>query len=290
MVYKGFGYDRRIGFGNKLALDLLRQAKRISENKASLIVIDGGLGSGKTTLAIEIADYLSRSPIDLTKQLSLGGEDFQTKMKECVDAQLRVLVYDEAGDFSKKATMTKFSRNLTRVFDTFRTFQMIIIIILPDALKLDTHIVSSKVARMIIHCEERSAQGGRYKVFSLSDYYWLSYHSKKNIIKPAVYKQQYPVYEEAFTTLHPERQKALDIISQNSKMNMLNEKALEAQGLLSVTQMSAMLGIARPTVLTKLCKLKIKNVTSIKQVKYYDELALNMLRNSLSAPGRPKGS
>ena len=52
-------YKHGLPFSEKLAENVKDLIARIDLNKASLIVIDGGVGEGKTTLAVHIADYVN---------------------------------------------------------------------------------------------------------------------------------------------------------------------------------------------------------------------------------------
>lgn len=68
-------YNKEI---TRFNLDILKA--RVINGKASLIVIDGsGLGEGKTTFAVHIADYIQGAPIDLNVQLALLIEEILLK-------------------------------------------------------------------------------------------------------------------------------------------------------------------------------------------------------------------
>jgi len=99
------------------------QIKRVKNKMASLIIIDGGVGSGKTHSGVSIADYINITEIDLKNQVGLGGEDFEKKLKWCVENNKKVILYDEAGDFSRRGAITGFNKRLNRIFETYRTFE-----------------------------------------------------------------------------------------------------------------------------------------------------------------------
>lgn len=268
-------------FGYYLAIDGLRQLKRIQNNKASLIVVDGPLGSGKTTLSVSFADFIQRKPINLQEQLSMGGDDFQSKLQICIDKGHRVLIYDEAGDFSKKAVMTKFNRNLSRIFDTFRTYKMIIILVLPDAMKLDNHIISSRVSRLLIHCEERSETSGKYRVFSLSDFYWIAYHAKQQIVKPKAYSMQRPLYVEYFHPLPKKRQTELDEISTASKREILDKNVLASRGLVDLKMICNEIGIVDKTAKKYIKQLDVKPSAVLGQRHYFEANIVDLVRAAM---------
>jgi hypothetical protein len=68
---------------------------------------------------------------------------------------------------------------------------------------------------------------------------------------------------------------------------MLDEKALEARGLYSTKQLCITIGCTASTLKTKIHKLKLKPVVKQKGYNYYDDITLQMLKNSNPA-GRPK--
>ena len=78
-------------FSEKLTENILDGLERVKKNKATCIVIDGGVGEGKTTLAVEISDFINAqnnlpeinlSPKD-HPQIAMGGKDFAKQMREC---------------------------------------------------------------------------------------------------------------------------------------------------------------------------------------------------------------
>jgi hypothetical protein len=270
--YKG----QPLPFGPKLAHNIFHQIQRVKENKPCIIVVDGGLGLGKTTLAVEVGDFIEGKPIDLKYQLSMGGNDFQEKLQICQEQRLKVLIYDEAGDFSKRSTMTRFNRNLERIFDTFRTYKIIVIMCLPGFFELDRHIYSTKVVRMLIHLGERHKLG-KYSVYSLADIEWMLYHYKKLPLKSAVYNAQIPCFIENFETLSPERQGDLDRLSTAAKKEILGNNVLAARGLRSLEDIAKDCGITISGLKNYVRQINLIPEIVYKKKNYYSEGATKTL-------------
>lgn len=273
--------DHRIRFGPILARNIIEQKMRIAENKPSIIVIDGPLGSGKTTLATEIADFFQIKPINISEQVAMGGSDFTSKLRTCIDKQHKVLIYDESGDFSRKNTMSTFNKNLTRIFDTFRTYRMLLILVLPSALKLDGHILDTKALRMLIHCEERSKTCGTYMLFSLVDFEWILYHQKRLPIKGQAYSKQYPVCVENFLALLKDRQLELDALSQKAKEGILDDLILRQKGFVTARDIASQTGYSVRQILNKLKQFNYTPQTRVSNADYYDGRALAHISNAL---------
>jgi hypothetical protein len=111
-------YNHGLPFSEILGETITTLNKRIKLKKAVVVIVAGGLGEGKTTLSIEIADYQNKlyglPPVDLSlgvkcPQYALGGKDFINKIKACYEKKLPVIIYDEAGDFSKRGALTQFN-------------------------------------------------------------------------------------------------------------------------------------------------------------------------------------
>lgn len=211
----------RVGLVRKTC-DSLR--KRIKGNKASAVVVDGQMGEGKTTFAVKLLEeFQSRQQIDYNMQYAVGGDDFLKKLELCVDNKKKAIIYDEAGDFSRKATLTKFNRTLDMVFQTFRTYKILIIIVLPFFAELDRGIYDRGVIRVLFNCYGRNEEAGRLRVYSLRRiFYLLDYIRKKQPpVRQMAYKNATPLYYTHFKDLPPERSSELDIISTMQKREKL---------------------------------------------------------------------
>jgi len=77
-------------------------------------------------------------------------------MDWCVTNKRNVIVYDEAGDFNTRASLTYFNQNMNRVFETYRALGIIVILCLPSFADIDTSLMKKKIARMLIHCYART--------------------------------------------------------------------------------------------------------------------------------------
>jgi hypothetical protein len=270
-------------FGNHLKKALEGQIKRIKENKASIIVIDSNLGAGKTTLAVHIADYLQGQQINLEEQLSMGGEDFQEKLQICQEKKHKVLIYDESGDLSKRAVLSKFNRNMMRIFDTFRTYRIIVVMCLPAFWNMDRHIYDNKVVRMLLHLSERRKNYGMYGCYSMSDIEWMFWHLKKLPIKSGVYTAQIPCFRERFEALTPERQNTLDKISHAAKKEILGKNIMKARGLKNLRELAKEWGVAYGTLKNNAGLNKIQADMKYKGANYYTEGAAERLFSTLKS-------
>lgn len=199
---------------------------RIKGNKASAVVIDGQMGEGKTTFAVRLLEeYQGRKKIDYGIQYAVGGEDFLKKLELCVDNNKKAIIYDEAGDFSRKATLTKFNRTLDMVFQTFRTYKILIIIVLPFFAELDRGIYDRGVIRVLFNCYGRNQEYGRLRVYSLRRiFYLLEYIRKKQPpVRQMAYKNATPLYYSHFYDLPSDRSSELDEISTMQKRERLRQ-------------------------------------------------------------------
>lgn len=177
-------YKHGLPFSEKLAENLDDCYTRIKKNKASCIVIDGGVGSGKTTLGIEIADYFNKKYAEQEEvsleikdhiQLAMGGKEFAKYMRLCFMQGKIVIIYDEGGDYSKRGAMTQFNAFLNRIFETYRAFRILVIICLPSMSVLENTLFDNQIPRLLLHCYDRGDNNGCVKAYSLHRMFFLRY-------------------------------------------------------------------------------------------------------------------
>lgn len=277
-------YDHGLPFEKKLAQNLEDLDKRVKANKASLVIVDGMIGEGKTTLAVHLADYVNylndKPPIDLDRkhyQLSMGGGDFLKKLRACFDKELPVVIYDEAGDFNKRGALTRFNAMMNRTFETFRGFRIMVIVVLPSAHVLDQDLFDKGIPRMLVHTENRSDKYGRLKAYSLYKALYIKEKMKKLVVKPHAYNLVLPNYYGCFLDLSPTRSKLLDHISIEGKLSMLRQSELKIEGLMGYTEMAHKVGRSVYWCRLKVAKHNIKATRTINRVKYFNKDALNRL-------------
>ena len=149
-------YKNGLKFSSPLDKNLCKLIDRINNNKAALVIISGGVGEGKTTLGVHVLDYINSQKnmeavsLDLQQhpQLGQGGLEFTKNLRICFEHKLPCTGYDEAGDFSKRGSLTQFNAMLNRTFDTFRAFKCIVVLILPKFSLLDQDLFDKNIPRL----------------------------------------------------------------------------------------------------------------------------------------------
>jgi energy-coupling factor transporter ATP-binding protein EcfA2 len=211
--------------GSRLALSMHELKSRIDKKKASMMLVDGQVGFGKTTLAVAAADYYQGSEIDLDLQLAMGFDEFVKKLDLCVKKGKCVLVYDESGDADKRGAMSKLNRFLNRIFDTFRAFKILIIMVLPNFSILESQLFLKAIPRVLAHIEYRDENKGMYRLFSLYNMMWIKHHMSKLVIPFDAYNRVSTDHTGTFHDLDPKRSAELDLISTTAKKKILEEYA-----------------------------------------------------------------
>lgn len=159
-------FSNGLPFDDTLAMNLKSIYERVETKKAAGIIIDGGNGEGKTTIGIQALEYLQGGRIDYALQYSMGGKDFMKKAQLCYQNNLHFIIYDEAGDFSKRASLTFFNRTLIQFFEKYRAYKILPFIITPFFNRLDNSLFDSQIVRMLINCYDRRKNYGNYRCFS----------------------------------------------------------------------------------------------------------------------------
>lgn len=207
---------------------------RVNNGLASLLIIDGRIGMGKTSTAVTVAERYQGYPIDINKQLGVGGEDFLKKYKICIEEKLEVLIYDEAGDFNKRGSLTTFNNNINRIFETFRTFRIFIIIVLPFFGSLDRQLYVNGIPRGLINIYyKKDKDFTRVRVYGAYKTHLLlkRIQYNKRDIDQLCYNKVYPNFITTIKDLPPLKAKKLDEISTESKnittSKIMNKVSLE---------------------------------------------------------------
>lgn len=186
-------YDCQLPFSKKLAenLEAIKQRTYINIRKLpSMIILDGGSGLGKTTLALVVASYLEGRQVDM-KQKGEGTARFLDAVDYCIKNRKKVVIYDEAGDFERKATQTKANRAINRVFDVYRTYGIVVIVCLPFFGKLDEGPFDNGIPRLLLHLFEGNDNYSTFKAYSLVGMLWIRHHLK-------MMTRKYPIKARAY--------------------------------------------------------------------------------------------
>jgi len=289
-VYNTTPYKNGLFISSSLAKNLKGQRERIKKKLASAMLIDGGVGQGKTTLAVHCVDYhnklegLPEMKLDLKDhpQLAMGGEDFTKKFRECHDLKLPAIIYDEGGDFSKRGSLTKFNAMLNRMFETYRGFKIMVIICLPNFNMLDSALFDNKIPRMLLNLRNRDKYGN-YWGYSLSQMNWIRYWFDKlpKGAKHKCYSKCMANFHGQFKNLSPEREKALDRISTEGKRELLKKQEITLSGLITYSQIATKIGRSYDWTKKNICKLKVKEARKIGSLKYFKEEVIEQLNNVL---------
>ena len=278
-------YDHGMPFAIDLGYNLDDAYERVNiEKKASLIIIDGGVGEGKTTLGVECADYINSKrglpPISLEKdnhpQLALGGADFTDKLAICHQLNLPAVIYDESGDFNRKGTLSRFNAMLARTFDTYRGFRILVILCLPNFKVLDNALFDNNIPRVLLHCFNRGENTGHFSAYSLYRMLYIRHKMKSLVVQGMAYGFTDPNFRGCFLNLTKERDKALDILSTRGKLDILKQSSMKLAGLISAKDMADKIG--RTVIYTKkiIKAMNIKHERKTGITKYYKE---NLIEN-----------
>jgi hypothetical protein len=289
-------YDHGLPFSEKLGENIKDLLSRIDLNKAALLILDGGVGEGKTTLGVEIADYINGlrglGKISLkTKshpQLALGGEDFLKQLRTCYINDLPAIVYDEAGDFNRRGSLTRFNAMINRTFETYRTFKIIVVLCLPSFYVLDSELFVKGIPRLLLRLDNRSLTYGHIRGYSLYRMMYLRKRMDKLVVKSFAYDLVDCNFRGQFLDLEPKRSKALDKISTEGKLNVLSKSEIKLSGILNYADLADKIGRSTAWVRAAVAKLKIKHKRLINRVKYFDRDTLNRLMEFLDEGGLTK--
>lgn len=266
--------------GPAIVMNLDHQIDRVKRKKASLIIVSGGIGEGKTTFAVHLADYITKTEINFKDIICIGGDNFKANLIRIAQEETKtnkVIIYDEAGDFSKRGALTSFNQMINRIFELYRGFKIIVIMVLPDFNVLDNQLFANKIPQQLYYCHGRKETYGNYKGYSLNKMYKLKEWTKKKNNPHKPYKLVSPNIYGHFKDLSPLRSKKLDIFSTTGKIDILNDKKLE-KGFYSISQLAVKINKSESYTYTLLRRNEIKPAKKEGRLGVYDSNALKLLR------------
>ena len=277
---KKLSWENGLKIDSTLDLNLGECIKRIRSKKASLIIIDGGVGEGKTTLgticAMRLATQLNQK-FDIKEQVRQGGSDFLKGMDWAVTNKRNVIVYDEAGDFNTRASLTYFNQTMNRVFETYRALGIIVILCLPSFADVDTSLMKKKISRMLIHCYDRNSQYGCYKVYSLWRMWYLKAKFSKVTVPDDAFRMVSPNFFGRFRDLDPKDSEALEAHSIKGKKDIIRKGMLQERGMLPIKTIAQKTGYSIETIRRYIKRKKLKGEKYGATLYYHKEIVENIL-------------
>lgn len=292
-------------FIKTLALNLELQMKRIEQGKASMIIIEGIIGNGKTTLGVHIADFINggyqrESPgvdkwirvpeklVDLKKVVGLGGDDFFKKIKLVYAEKGPVIIYDEANEFSKRSTLSKFNAKMVQLFDVYRAFKIVVIVILPFFHYLDNSLLQKGIPRFMIRIQDRTRTFGKFKVYDTNMMEYLKHWLKKSAVVSWAYNHVSCSYNGTFFNLDEDRASKLNEIQLEGKLNIIypDEEKKNLTGLLSTQDLGLKLNYSKEHIAKLLKEANIKFVARDRTKRLYPPETIELLQEFTEFRGK----
>ena len=266
-------YKNGLKFDSTLAKNLDGTIARVKLKKASCFGIDGNVGEGKTTLAANCGIYIEKQhggTFDIENQIGMGGKGFLKAMDYAVNNNKHCVIYDEAGDFNTRASLTFFNQQLNRVFETFRATKIVVILCLPSFADIDTSLMKKGVLRFLVHCHGRTNTYGRYSVYDLSRMWYIKEKFKKVTVPSDAFRITNPNFYGMFKDLDPEDSKALERFSIKGKKAIIRKSMLQQRGLVDQDQIAKESGYSVASVRQYIGKSK-PEFEKYGRHKYYDK-------------------
>jgi adenylate kinase family enzyme len=271
-LHKRIGKDLSV-----LSLDDIE--KRRQHNFPSVIIVDGHSGQGKSTFAVEICDYLNGRPIVFSEALFMGYKQFTLGLDTAKDLGYKAVIYDEAGDFDKSSYMSQVNKLINRVFDTFRSTNIIVIMVLPSFFRLPDSLYEKGLARVLYHIHDR-ARVGRFTGYDMNTQVTMRDWSKKKGIgyRIKVYNIVESCLTGKFLDLPPERSKALSDYCNKHKKGERRDVALNLSNLKDLNALAVQFGCSYVTMRTVVGMSQVPPTNTYKRKMYFDENAVNKIK------------
>ena len=132
------------------------------KDKDCVLVIDGGEGTGKSTLAGQIGKYVDNT-LNL-KRITFSPEEFRDAVLKAKKGQC--IIYDEAfTGLSSRASLSGINRVLVSLMMQMRQKNLFIILVLPTFFLLDKYAALFRT-RALIHVYENKGIRGYFRLYN----------------------------------------------------------------------------------------------------------------------------
>lgn len=236
----------------------------LSNGEACLILVDGALGKGKSTMAMQLARSFDKAiePTEDSYKLRyfLGGRDF---LKGCVESHKKgagALVFDESGiDMSSRRAMSSMNMNLLSFFQLYRYWGIPVVLVVPNIGIIDKQIFDYGIHRFTIHMDEKiNGKYAHFRVYDQDSTMFVHHRIKQYVVPRHAYRTTsvVPNFMGWVKPLPPEHQKILDKLGSDSKDKRIVE--LGGKEGYTIAQVSGKLGVTDAIALRRARKIGIQ--------------------------------
>ena len=149
---------------NRLKNNLKNKIKPLllEKDEDAVIAIDGGEGTGKSTLAFQLGKYIDPT-LDL-KRIVFNAEEFRNAVINAKKGQC--IIFDEAfTGFSSRSSLSGVNRTLVSLMMQMRQKNLFVIIVLPTFFLLDKYVALFRT-RFLIHCYKNKGIKGYFRIYN----------------------------------------------------------------------------------------------------------------------------
>jgi hypothetical protein len=137
-------------------------AHKVAHRRSDMfIIIDGPVGSGKTTLSFQCAKYFDPT-FDLSRVV-FSVDDFLTALINALPGQ--AVVFDEAIIVNSRSALTEFNKKVIIAMTQIRSKGLYIFFNIPSVFDLDRNLVLNR-CHLLLHCyQDFFGDRGKFTVF-----------------------------------------------------------------------------------------------------------------------------
>jgi hypothetical protein len=193
---------------------------------------------------------------------------------------LPVIIYDEAGDYSKKGAMSSFNKAITNVFETFRAYKLVIILCLPYFNNLDNSLFKHNAVRLVLHCSDRTMTHGELKGYGIDEMGWLRINMEKFKHREwCAYNKVVPNFTAWFWDLSEARSAELDRYCTKGKIKLLKKAGINLNNFIDINTLVYKLDMSKQWIYLRFKEMNIKPETRLGHTYYYNKDIYNKLKS-----------
>jgi hypothetical protein len=263
---------------------------RISKGKPAGVIICAPPGRGKTTLAVHLCrEYLQQPELDIKvicdKYMGNGFKDTLAKLDKVYMEGGKIIIYDEAGDVSKRRSLSQINYEILQVINKIRGFNMFMIMIMQDFSLLDGAIITSELFRAGFYITDRKETYADYDCYSLNGLgrvrWCMSETLKHDLFKNKAFTLVEANFWGHYKNLPVSESEYLHKWSIDAKIKSFREMLDKQDGLMNMKEIASEIGRSRVWVTKNLNKLGVNHVKKRGLLKFYDSTALDYLRGEM---------